>query len=124
MTIVWLWLILGVEALPQTIKRRIENHPEEVYVSPISVWEAHILIEKKRLEVKSSASEFIQKALNSFPFRSAPITQEIALQSRVLEFEHEDPADRFLAATAYVYQIPLATLDKNLISLSWLQTLQ
>jgi PIN domain nuclease of toxin-antitoxin system len=39
----------------------------------------------------------------------------VALRSRRVRVEHEDPADRFLAATAEVYELTLVTADERLL---------
>jgi len=49
------------------------------------------------------------------PFREAVINQEVAIQSRKINLPHQDPADRFLAATAIVYDLTLVTADRRLI---------
>lgn len=46
------------------------------------------------------------------------------LHSRSLELPHEDPADRFLAATAFVYDLTLVTADKRLHSLKKIKILK
>jgi PIN domain nuclease of toxin-antitoxin system len=43
--------------------------------------------------------------------------------SRQLDLVHQDPADRFIAATAVYYDLVLATVDKNLTSASFLKTI-
>jgi len=40
---------------------------------------------------------------------------EVAIQSRAIDLEHRDPADRFLAATALVYDLTLVTADERLL---------
>ena len=60
-------------------------------------------------------AEWIKNVLEDLPFREAPINFEIAVQSRRIELPHQDPADRFLAATAMVYDLVLATADKKII---------
>ena len=42
------------------------------------------------------------------------ILHEIALCSRSLKLKHQDPADRFIAAMAMVYDLTLVTADKRL----------
>jgi PIN domain nuclease of toxin-antitoxin system len=61
-------------------------------------------------------ASWVRTVLNRLPFHEARINHEIALQSRALKLRHQDPADRFLAATAMVYQLTLVTADKNLFS--------
>jgi PIN domain nuclease of toxin-antitoxin system len=55
--------------------------------------------------------------------RVVPIDEDIAMASRTLKFVHEDPADRYIAATAYIAKAPLATVDARLRCLEWLRTL-
>jgi PIN domain nuclease of toxin-antitoxin system len=43
--------------------------------------------------------------------------------SRQIELPHQDPADRFIAATAAYHNLILATVDSNLIGISGLQTI-
>ena len=44
------------------------------------------------------------------------MTTDIAVASRRLALSHEDPADRFLAATAQVLGLTLVTADARLAS--------
>jgi PIN domain nuclease of toxin-antitoxin system len=39
----------------------------------------------------------------------------VAIQSRRITLPHQDPADRFLAATAQVYDLTLVTADERLL---------
>jgi PIN domain nuclease of toxin-antitoxin system len=42
------------------------------------------------------------------------LSHAIALKSRLIEFPHKDPADRFIAATAWEYDLTLITVDEIL----------
>ena len=46
----------------------------------------------------------------------APLNHAVALRSRSVQLDHTDPADRFLAATADVYGLTLATADTRLLA--------
>ena len=56
-------------------------------------------------------------------FREAPLTHEIALVARELRIPQQDPADRFLAATAKVLDLTLVTADTRLLGLGEIATL-
>jgi PIN domain nuclease of toxin-antitoxin system len=43
------------------------------------------------------------------------LNHEVAIQSRRIRLPHQDPADRFIAASAMVYGLTLMTADRTLI---------
>lgn len=92
-------------------------------ISAVSVWELALLYEKGRLSSSLSTEAAVRYALGRYPLKVIPIDAEIALLSRTLPFRHEDPADRFIAATAHRLGVPLATSDARLLTLPWLETL-
>ena len=49
--------------------------------------------------------------------REAPLTHEIVVAALGLALSHQDPADRFLAATASVLGLTLVTADQRLLGL-------
>ena len=83
-----------------------------------------VVIERGRLVVKGPPADWIRKALLSVPMRECPLTHEVALESRRIRVEHEDPADRFLAASAIVWNLTLLTADSRLLGSSGLRTLK
>jgi len=114
-TPIWIWALLEPERLSPEVRRALQSENSEIWLSPISVWEALILAEKGRISVKGDLHAWITQMLEATPRREAPVTHEIAVMSRSLSLEHEDPADRFLAATAHVLELTLVTADERLI---------
>jgi PIN domain nuclease of toxin-antitoxin system len=122
-THVWFWFLSDSPDLKQDVKSRIEREPEKVLVSSISVWELLVLARKQRIELSPSPERYVRDALAAYPFQTAWVTDEIAILSETLQFSHNDPADRFIAATAIAHQAKLATEDSRLRSLDWLECL-
>ena len=122
-THILLWILTDDPKLSSEIKLRITSSPNDIYYSPISIWEIMILEEKGRITLSNKTDDFYKNLGSALPFMEAPINTEIARLSRTLEFNHADPADRFIAATAFAYKMPLATVDKLLTDLDWLETL-
>ena len=60
-------------------------------------------------------ADWVEAALSRAPMHDAPLTREVAVRSRTVRLDHEDPADRFLAATADVYEVTLVTADDRLL---------
>jgi len=113
-THVWLWYLLGDPQMSQTHRTLIEDEGTDLYLSSISVWEAHLLIEKQRLPVTDGPREWIAQALRALQVRESGITFGIAMRSRSLALDYQDPADRFIAATAIETKMPLLTVDERL----------
>jgi len=114
-THVILWSAAEPEKLPSKIAEELEKELNELWFSPISVWEILLLAEKGRVVIKADHEKSIRKMFKKLPFREAVINQEVAIQSRKINLPHQDPADRFLAATAIVYDLTLVTADRRLI---------
>jgi PIN domain nuclease of toxin-antitoxin system len=120
-THIWLWSLIEPERLGKRTRGELRDPENELWLSPVSIWEALILHDKGRVYLASDAGEWI--ARNTAPFREAPLTHEIAAASQVLRLAHRDPADRFLAATAKVLDLTLVTADVNLLGLGEIATL-
>ncbi|WP_246844449.1 type II toxin-antitoxin system VapC family toxin [Hydrocoleum sp. CS-953] len=103
--------------------RAIADPNNELWLSPISVWEALVLAEKGRISVQPDPVTWINLALQSLETREAQMNHAIAILSRQVVLPHKDPADRFIVATAIYYGLILATVDTNIIASSAVQTL-
>ncbi len=79
-----------------------------------------MLARRGRVRIESDYRSWVALATETFPLREAALTREIALRSLEVDLPHRDPADRFLAATALVYGLTLATVDRRLGDARWL----
>jgi len=114
-THVWLWTMEGNLELSEEFRRHCKSL-DEILISPISIWEIGMLVEKKRFTFEMDCLDWIEKAL-AFPgIRLAPISPRIAVQStRLPGTIHADPADRILVATAHEENAVLVTCDQKLL---------
>jgi len=119
-THIWLWAYLEPRRLGARLLREMRNDANELWLSPISTWEALVLHNKGRIRLPADIDRWLQEA--TLPIREAPLTHEIALAASRLSL-HQDPADRFLAATAQVLDLILATADQRLLGLGQIRTL-
>lgn len=116
-THIWLWSHIDPSQLGKRLARALEDPTTELWLSPISVWEFLMLAERKRIRVArtTTPAEWVEAALARVPMGEAALNREVALRSRTVTLPHDDPADRFLAATADVYDLTLATADRQLL---------
>ncbi len=110
-----LWSSAKPDNLTQGIKDELENDSNELWFSPISIWEIILLAEKRRIAIGSDIVKAVRDILHTIPMKEAAINSEVAIQSRNVNLPHQDPADRFLAATAAVYELTLVTADARII---------
>jgi PIN domain nuclease of toxin-antitoxin system len=83
-------------------------------ISAISFWEIALLIKKGRMRRPNSVGELRHQLLSSGA-AELPLTGEIAISAGELEGLHNDPADRFVAATAIIHEATLMTADERLL---------
>ena len=122
-THIWLWSLLAPSRLTKRVIREIEREDSELWLSPISVWELLNLVDRGRVRLASSPDEWAEEALRRVPLHEASVTNEVALETRNVKLSHRDPADRFLVATARVFDLKLVTADERLIDLKVVPTL-
>ncbi len=114
-THIWLWSRLEPARLSRKVARELTNPRNELWLSPISIWETVTLCEKGRLSLDGGAAEWISKAMRAVPMTEAPLTAEVAMETASVSLPHRDPADRLLVATAKVLGLTLVTADERLI---------
>ena len=110
----WIQCALG-EPMPGAVKRLLEEHPDELAIADISLWEAAKLVELGRLTLSVSLEEFFEMAITP-ELTVLPITPAIAERASSLEASgfHKDPADQLIVATALVNRLRLISDDSRI----------
>ena len=119
-THIWLWSLSEPRRVGRGVMVQLKNQDNELWLSPMSTYEALTLYYKGRFEIDGDLSEWLARATAGT--REAPLTHEIALVARQLSM-HQDPADRILVATAEVLDLTLVTADERLLGLGTIRTL-
>jgi PIN domain nuclease of toxin-antitoxin system len=120
-THIWLWSLGEPKRLSGRVQGELKDPNNELWLSPVSIWEALLLQARGRIHLHGSVREWVAKATSHF--REAPLTHEIVVAAHELPFQHSDPADRFLAATAEILNLTLVTADHRLLGLGKISTL-
>ena len=119
-THIWIWSKLDPKRLGKRATEELSTASNELWLSPVSVWEALTLMQKGRIRVENP---FAWVARAGEQLREAPLTREIVSTGLALPLPHADPADRFLAATAKVLKLTLVTADQRLLGLAEIASL-
>jgi len=105
------------------VAKVLADSENDLWLSPVSVWELTILCRKGRLQVHPDIATWVRKSMSDLQLSEAPLTVEVALAIPTISFTHADPADQFLAATAKVFNLSLITADEHLLKLPDIRTL-
>ena len=114
-THIWIWTRLQPDRLSSPVVKALEDPENELWLSPLSIWELSNLVDKGRIVLNTGVEDWVARAMQALPVKEAPITYEVALETRRVQLPHRDPVDRFLAATAKVYGLTLVTADERLL---------
>jgi PIN domain nuclease of toxin-antitoxin system len=114
-THIWIWGALDRSRFSKRVTSALENPENELWLSPISLWEVLTLCQKQRLILHPNPQAWITNTLDALPMREASVGYEIAQETARVQLPHHDPADRFLVATARIYDLTLVTADETLL---------
>lgn len=115
-THIFLWSLLDPSYLSKNVANELDNPENELWLSPITTWEVVVLSEKGRIQLDAPPISWVKNVFNILPFHEATLNHEVAMESRNIRLPHQDPADRFIAASASVYGLTLVTADRKLIT--------
>jgi PIN domain nuclease of toxin-antitoxin system len=120
-THIWIWSLAEPKQLSQRVQDELKDQNNELWLSPVSTWEVLLLHAKGRIQLHGNARDWVTTA--TMYMREAPLTHEIVVVAHELPLPQQDPADRFLAATAEVLGLTLVTADQRLLGLGTIATL-
>jgi PIN domain nuclease of toxin-antitoxin system len=119
-THILIWFLHSPDRLGAGVRGALLEATNERWLSPISVWEALLLQRKGRLRLRPDFADWVKQSTPAV--QQAPLTHEIVLAAEGLDL-HDDPADRFIAATALVHDFTLVTADQRLLGLGTIRSL-
>jgi PIN domain nuclease of toxin-antitoxin system len=114
-THIWIWSVGDPQRLSRRVAKALEDVQNQLWLSPVSIWEALLLHRKRRLKIPEGFSTWVTRALTTLPLTEAPLNFEVAAALTAVSLRHADPADHFLAASAKASGLTLITSDRNLI---------
>ena len=81
-THIWLWSLLAPERLVRRVAGPLGNPLNELWLSPITLWEVMVLARKGRITLDAEPEAWLRTVLRDFHFREAPINHEVAIVSQ------------------------------------------
>jgi PIN domain nuclease of toxin-antitoxin system len=123
-THIWIWWVDDNQRLTNQLRQYLQEHEVDGFgVSIISCWEVAKLVERNRLQFNCPIERWLEQALNYPSIYLLPLTLPVILDAtRLPQPFHRDPADQLIVATARLHQLPLLTVDQNILSYSHVTT--
>lgn len=120
-----LWRVFNPELISEPAREKISiaERLGASFISSITLWEIGIKIKNGKLEIPLPLNDLLEKINKSGLVRSLPVTDQIWLENLNLEWDHKDPADRTIVATARINTLTLITKDEQIRKFSGVTTL-
>jgi PIN domain nuclease of toxin-antitoxin system len=115
-TCTFLWLATDQTRLSPVATTALADVGNMLHLSVISVTETHRLIRKGKIVLQTNLSldAWFRAMLIQHQVQDEPITSEIAHGAEVLPSIHNDPADRFILATAQILGARILSPDNTM----------
>jgi PIN domain nuclease of toxin-antitoxin system len=108
-----LWWALDPDRLSKTAATALEEMERTGgFASSISIWELGVKAQRGKLELPLSVDEFARRIERGGVVELVPVDTATWLRSLALAWDHRDPADRVIVATALALGAPLLTRDE------------
>ena len=101
---------LNRDRLSRTAAQAISD-ADRIALSSISIWEIGIKAKKEKLSIPTSIQEFTDKLEQIDRLDILPVDVQTWIKNLELDWDHRDPADRTIVATASLHACPLVTSD-------------
>jgi PIN domain nuclease of toxin-antitoxin system len=109
-----IWWTLDQQQLSDKVLAVLNEH--EVYASSISIWEVGVKVKNKKLDIGMNIKTYLDKLHEISTLKILPVTEEIWVSNLNLLWEHRDPADRTIVATAELTKSWIVTSDQMITS--------
>ena len=94
-THIWLWAFLEPHKLSSAVHQSLSDSKIVRFFSAVSIWEAILLLEKKRLKVPQDFGQWFDKSNRERSLTAVGMSWKVARELRFTLIGCSDPADRF-----------------------------
>ncbi len=106
---------LDPDSLSESAGQAIDES-DQIMISSISVWEIGLKVKRGLLKIPLPISDYVDQLQRLEKLEILPVDVKTWLVNLNLDWEHRDPADRTIVATAVRLTCPLITSDRAIRS--------
>lgn len=108
-----LWWTLAPDELSPKAKKACDKINEHgACISSISVWEIGIKLKKGSLHMDDDLNGYVNRLRLLGSIDIIPVDEQTWIKNLALNWNHRDPADRTIVATAMMKNIPIVSKDR------------
>jgi PIN domain nuclease of toxin-antitoxin system len=85
-----------------------------IVISSISLWEIALKVKSGKLAIRLPVPDYVELLRQANKVQIMPVTETIWLKNVELNWQHKDPADRTIVATASLLGCPLLSPDHRI----------
>ena len=115
-TCIFLWFISGDNRLPASLREKICDPGNDVFLSTVSIWESIVKYQLGKLPLPGPASEYLPAQRKKHHISSLPLDEGSVVRLSNLPGIHRDPFDRMLICQAIEHHLTLITVDDSIRS--------
>ncbi|MCP4112057.1 MAG: type II toxin-antitoxin system VapC family toxin [Desulfobacteraceae bacterium] len=112
----FLWFISGDERLSELVRDEIQHPENEVFLSPVSIWECIIKYQIGKLPLPETPAVYLPRQRKRHFISSLPLDENSAIRLITLPPVHRDPFDRMLICQAIENNLIIVTADGTICS--------
>jgi PIN domain nuclease of toxin-antitoxin system len=72
-THIWIWTHLEPWNISSEVTNELASPRNELWLSPLSIWELVLLVEKKRLDLNADMGEWVQQSMKNLRSPGSPV---------------------------------------------------
>ena len=110
-TCVFLWFISGDKRLSKSLRERICNPENEIFLSTVSIWESIVKYQLGKLPLPEPPAKYLPAQRKKHKISSLPLDEGSVVRLSNLPAIHRDPFDRMLICQAIEHHLTLITVD-------------
>ncbi|MBN1480729.1 type II toxin-antitoxin system VapC family toxin [candidate division KSB1 bacterium] len=106
------WTLAPHELSPKAAKACGKINEQGAFISSITIWEIGIKLKKGALQMDEDLNGYVNRLRLLRSIEIVPVDENIWIKNLALDWEHRDPADRTIVATAMIKNCPIVTKDQ------------
>lgn len=107
-----LWWTLDPGRLSARAHEALEGDKRrQLHISSISIWEIGIKLKNGKLEIGTDIADYTRRLTGLERLQILPVDEAVWIKNLQLDWDHRDPADRTIVATALLNNLAIITAD-------------